>query len=98
MNTSEHMTSFAMKQLYRWLDKDPEKNIPKVLDYLEKFDPDGTSLTHQVEGIKKALADPDNNWSKLVRSLWTDIDAGQRKKLVETAVDHTILVLLRLIH
>ena len=65
MNTSEHMTGFAMKWLYGWLDKDPEKNIPKVLDYLVKFDPDGTSLTHQVEGIKNALADPNNNWSKL---------------------------------
>ena len=92
MNTSEHMTGFAMKLLYGWLDKDPEKNIPKILDYLEKFDPDGTSLTHQVEGIKKALADPDNNWSKLVRSLWTDIDAGQRKKLVETAVVNGTLI------
>ena len=92
MNTSEHMTGFAMKRLYGWLDKDPEKNIPKVLDYLVKFDPDGTSLTHQVEGIKNALADPNNNWSKLVKSLWTDIDAGQRKKLVETAVVNGTLI------
>lgn len=92
MNTSEHMTGFAMKRLYGWLDKDPEKNIPKVLDYLVKFDPDGTSLTHQVEGIKRAMADPDNNWSKLVKSLWTDIDAGQRRKLVETAVVNGTLI------
>ncbi len=80
------MKGFAMKQLYGWLDKNPEENIPKVLDYLEAHDADGHGVTDQVRAIRKAIADPDNNWSRLVRSLWTDIDAGQRRKLVETVV------------
>ena len=86
MNASEKMKGFAMKQLYGWLDKNPEENIPKVLDYLEAHDADGHGVTGQVRAIRKAIADPDNNWSRLVRSLWTDIDAGQRRKLVETVV------------
>ncbi len=86
MNASEKMKGFAMKQLYGWLDKNPEENIPKVLDYLEAHDADGHGVTDQVRAIRKAIADPDNNWSRLVRSLWTDIDAGQRRKLVETVV------------
>lgn len=92
MNTSEKMKGFAAKQLYGWLDKNPEENIPKILDYLEKHDPDGISLTSQIKAIRKALADPDNNWSRLVKSLWTDIDAGQRKKLVETVVVNGTLI------
>jgi MoaA/NifB/PqqE/SkfB family radical SAM enzyme len=92
MNTSEKMKGFAAKQLYGWLDKNPEENIPKILDYLEKHDPDGISLTSQIKAIRKALADPDNNWSRLAKSLWTDIDAGQRKKLVETVVVNGTLI------
>jgi MoaA/NifB/PqqE/SkfB family radical SAM enzyme len=92
MNTSEKLKGFAAKQLYGWLDKNPEENIPKILDYLEKHDPDGISLTSQIKAIRKALADPDNNWSRLVKSLWTDIDAGQRKKLVETVVVNGTLI------
>jgi MoaA/NifB/PqqE/SkfB family radical SAM enzyme len=92
MNTSEKMKGFAAKQLYGWLDKNPEENISKILDYLEKHDPDGISLTSQIKAIRKALADPDNNWSRLVKSLWTDIDAGQRKKLVETVVVNGTLI------
>ena len=92
MNASEVLKGFAMKQFYSYLDKDPDTNIPKLLDMLEKNDKSGQALTSQVKGIRKALADPDNNWSKLVKSLWTDIDDGQRKKLVETAVINGTLI------
>jgi len=80
------MKGYALKQLYAYLDKDPEKNIPKLLDYLEAHDKTGQGLTDQVRAIRKAIQDPDNNWSQLVRSLWTDIDAHQRRVLVEGAV------------
>ena len=86
MNTSSKLKSFALKQMYEYLDKDPEKNIPNLLYLLEERDKDGHGITSQVGAIRKAILDPDNNWSKLVRSLWTDIDSNQRKKLVETVV------------
>lgn len=92
MNASEVLKGFAMKQVYGYLDKDPDTNIPKLLDMLEKYDKSGQAITSQVEGIRAALADPNNNWSKLVKSLWTDIDDEQRKKLVETvAINGTLI-------
>lgn len=92
MKATEAVKGFAMKKVYDYLDKDPETNIPKLLDLLEKYDKNGQSITTQVEGIRKALADPDNNWSQLVKSLWTDIDNGQRKKLVETVAINSMLI------
>lgn len=86
MNASEVLKGFAMKQVYSYLDKDPETNLPNLLDMLEKYDKNGQAVTTQVKGIRAALSDPNNNWSKLVKSLWTDIDDEQRKKLVETVV------------
>lgn len=92
MNASEVIKGFAMKQVYNYLDKDPDANIPKLLDLMEKYDKNGNAVTVQVQAIRAALADPDNNWSQLVRSLWTDIDDGQRKKLVETiAINGTLI-------
>ncbi len=85
MNVSDWLKGFAMKQVYHYLDKDPDTNIPKALDYLESHDKGG-GISSQVDTIRKAIADPNNNWSRLVKSLWTDIDAAQRKALVETAV------------
>lgn len=92
MNASEVLKGFAMKQVYIYLDKDPETNLPNLLDMLEKYDKNGQAVTTQVEGIRAALSDPNNNWSKLVKSLWTDIDDEQRKKLVETVVINGTLI------
>ena len=92
MNASEVLKGFAMKQVYSYLDKDPEANLSNLLDMLEKYDKNGQAVTTQVEGIRAALSDPNNNWSKLVKSLWTDIDDEQRKKLVETVVINGTLI------
>ena len=92
MNASEVLKGFAMKQVYSYLDRDPEANLPNLLDMLEKYDKNGQAVTTQVEGIRAALLDPNNNWSKLVKSLWTDIDDEQRKKLVETVVINGTLI------
>ena len=92
MNASEVLKGFAMKQVYSYLDKDPEANLPNLLDMLEKYDKNGQAVTTQVEGIRAALSDPNNNWSKLVKSLWTDIDDEKRKKLVETVVINGTLI------
>ena len=56
MNASEVLKGFAMKQVYSYLDKDPEANLPNLLDMLEKYDKNGQAVTTQVEGIRAALS------------------------------------------
>ena len=85
MNISDKLKGFAMKQVYNYLDKDPDTNIIKLLDYLESHD-NGNGIIDAVRNIRAAVSDPDNNWSRLIKSLWTDIDDQQRKVLIETAV------------
>ena len=85
MNISDKLKGFAMKQVYNYLDKDPDANLIKLLDYLESHD-NGNGITDQVRNIRAAVSDPENNWSRLIKSLWTDIDDQQRKVLIETAV------------
>lgn len=87
---SEKAKSAALKQVITYLDKDPEKNIPKILDWLEKYD--NNTLTSQVNIVRKALSDSDSNWYKLVKSLWTDIDDGVRKKLFENFIINASII------
>lgn len=37
MNASEVLKGFAMKQVYSYLDTDPEANLPNLLDMLENM-------------------------------------------------------------
>lgn len=85
MKTSVKIKKLAVEQLLSYMDKDPEKNVQKVLDWLEKYDKKN-GVTNQVKALKEALKDPNSNWVQLVKSLWTEIDAGQRKILVEAVV------------
>ena len=91
MNGTEKLKQMGFKTVYNYLDRDPENNIPKILDWLIRHD-DGGTMTNQVLLVKEALADPDNNWSRLAKSLWTDLDDGVRKKLFETVVINDSLI------
>lgn len=85
MELKEKAQAFAVKRALEYLDKDPETNLPKLIDWFEKFDVKGT-LKQQVDIIRPAVSDPDNNWHKLILSLWKDIDADVRNKIFENLI------------
>ena len=85
MDLKEKAQAFAVKKALEYLDKDPETNLPKLIDWFEKFDVKGT-LKQQVDIIRPVVSAPDNNWHKLVLSLWEDIDAGVRNKIFENLI------------
>ena len=75
MALKENLEIFEVKQALSFMDKDPENNLPRLLDWFDRFDRKDTLKT-QREVIRKAVADKDNNWHQLVMSLWKDIDPG----------------------
>jgi MoaA/NifB/PqqE/SkfB family radical SAM enzyme len=84
-NISEWAKSVATKRVLRYVNKDFDRNGVKVLNWLIRYD-FGSGVKHEAQLVKDALTDPDNNWSRLVKSLWTDIDDGQRLRLFENFV------------
>lgn len=90
-SVSDWVKSLSIRQAYAYLDKNPEENLPKLMDWLEKYDSKG-SLKGQMKIIREALAQPDNNWNRLVRSVWTDIDAGVRKTVFENLVINASMI------
>jgi MoaA/NifB/PqqE/SkfB family radical SAM enzyme len=85
MDMSAKLKSMGVKTVYSYINRDPKSNLPKVLEWLEKQD-DNNSVASQVKTVRSAITDPDNNWSQLLYSLWTDIDDEQRKKLFTNAI------------
>lgn len=77
MNITDNAKKLGLKTALSYLEKDPEKNIPKLIGMIEKVAP----KTVQLDTIKKYLTDKDNNWNILVKSLYTDIDDDVRKTL-----------------
>lgn len=91
MDVTGKLKKVGMKAVYNYIDRDPTTNIPKILDWLVEHDKKN-SISSQVAAIQKIINDPDNNWTKLIKSLWTDIDAGQRKVLFETLVVNASMI------
>ena len=90
-NIKENLQSKAVKTVLSYLDKDPDRNMPKLLEWADRFDRDGLyekqrALFHEV------LKDPQCNWYRLAKSLWTDIDAGVRKVFFENFIVNSALL------
>ncbi len=78
MNLTDTVKKAGLSLVYSYLDKDPENNIPRIIDWVEKTDKTG-QMSVQTKAVKHALANPDNNWGELIKSLFSDIDPEVRK-------------------
>ncbi|WP_353095191.1 radical SAM protein [Tissierella praeacuta] len=81
----ENVQSYGLKLVLNYLDNDPDNNIPKVMNWVEKFDKEGY-ISSQFNVVKDAIENKDGNWYRLVKSLWTDVDDDVRKKLFENFI------------
>lgn len=79
----ESVQAYGLRKVLSYLDSDPEKNIPKIIDWLIRVDKDDSHIVQQARLVQKVLGNNENNWSQLLKSLWTDIDNGVRRKLFE---------------
>lgn len=74
MSMSAKMMGLGMKQAYHYLEKDPQQNLPKLMEMMDKVLPQDLYAT-QRQVFRDILSDPDNNWMRLINSVWTDIDS-----------------------
>ena len=57
MDVSTSLKRFGLEQLFRYLHKDPDKNLPKVMDWADKF-AGGELRQPQRKMIREAITDP----------------------------------------
>lgn len=85
MTMTGKIETLAVKTALKYLDKNPEENLPKLMEWFDRFDRKGT-LKQQRDMVRQIIGDKDNNWYKLIMSLWTDIDPGVRNTLFENLI------------
>lgn len=91
MSLKETVEVFAIKKALEYMDKDPETNLPKLMDWFDKIDVKNT-LAPQRKAIREVVENPDSNWYKLVMSFWKDIDPGVRNRLFENLIINASLI------
>ena len=76
---------YGLKKGISILDSNPDKNIPRLLKLIKLIDKE-KYIKKQIVGIENVLKDKNSNWSRFMKSLWTNVDSDVRKKLLENFV------------
>ena len=77
MAIKENLQVAAIKQAYAYLDKDPDTNLPKLMELVDKFTPEDWYKS-QRDAIRNAIQDKNSNWFQLIMNLY-QLDPGVRK-------------------
>ena len=80
MNVSDRIKRIGLTSAYEFLNRDPDQNLPKLLDWLEKMDRDG-SLRAPIAAVRRMTSEANDNWHRLFRSLWDDVDDEMRETM-----------------
>jgi MoaA/NifB/PqqE/SkfB family radical SAM enzyme len=86
MGLSDSAKRLGLNSVYKYLEKNPRENLPKVMDFVDKITP-GDVMKSQRDTFRRVLNDPDNNWNKMICSLWDDID----HRVIKSAFTNFIL-------
>ncbi len=71
----------AIKQGLEKIKEDPDKNLPKLIEIVKKFDKDNM-WENKYEFLEKISKDKDNNWNKYIRNILEDIDDDIIEKFI----------------
>ena len=86
MSVKQNVEIAALRKVYNWLDQDPVNRLPKLGGYIDSYIPAGSTLGGQLEAIKSVLGDSENNWYRLIFSIFTEIDSDVRRTIFENFV------------
>ena len=88
---SEKLEAFGLKKVLSYLDSNPQENVPKAIDWLRKLDKEGL-YKNTYDMLEKVMRDPDNNWNRLITSLYDTIDDGVRRTMFENFIVNSAIV------
>ena len=91
MSIADSFKVFGAKQALKYVDKDFEHNAIKMCDWLIEHDKGG-GVKNEATMVRNVLLDKDSNWYQLVKSVYTEIDDGQRRKLMENFVINACMI------
>ena len=85
------LSAFGVKKVFRYLSKNPEKNLYKVINWLKAYDKQGM-LKSQIKNVEDVVKDPENNWYKFIMQLFKDVDNGILEKILENFIINATMI------
>ena len=79
MNATTTLKKFGLEQAFRYIYRDPEKNMLKIMDWADKF-ADGEFVS-QRKIIREIITNPQHPYYAYVRRLFTDVDPNVTRTL-----------------
>lgn len=84
MNLSNRAVRLGLTTAFRFIGKDPDKNLPKLMRWVDRFAGEGSgSFISQRQAFRNVIDDPNNSMHKLLWSLWEDIDEKVLKTIFQ---------------
>ena len=69
------LSKLGLKTALGYIEKDPERNLPKLMEWVDKLAGTGTdSFQEQRDAFRRVITDPDNNMYQLIMSIFRDVD------------------------
>lgn len=81
MNIKEELSIFIFEEGMKLLDKNPEQNIPKIVNWLEKV-PTSKEYKSLLKDFKEKCKDPSNNWMRFFKRVLSELHPNMRKKFL----------------
>lgn len=91
LNLKGAVESAAVKTALGYIEKDPEKNLPKLLELADKIVPKDM-YQELINTMKEVLYNPENNWYRLIMSFFMEIDRGVRDTFLQNFIINSAIV------
>lgn len=91
LTMSESAKAFTLRKVVDYVAADPVRHLPQALDVLDALDRTGVLAPHR-RAVRTVIDDPSNNWNRLMRSLWEDIDPDVLKTFLENVLVNASLI------
>ena len=86
----EHAQAAGVNAVLEAVNKNPEKNFMKLMNWADRFA--GDTMPGQRRVLRTILENPQNHWNKLIMSLWTDIDDEVRTRVFKNFIVNSALI------
>ena len=91
MKIPDSLKRYGLAKVFDYLDKDPMKNMSKVMELVNKFAGPET-LSTQRHAFDDAINNKDSCWHQLIEKVWTQTDPTVLKTLFNNFFVHANLV------
>lgn len=93
MDTSNKIVRYGLKKAFGYLERDPEENLPKLMDWVDRFVPEGDrGFPVQRAAFRKVIEDPDCALHRLMYRVFTETDKDVLKATFENFIINGNLV------